>query len=93
MKKRLALFSLFAIFALTGCSLLPQLPTRNSSNQISEKEDSNHEHHFGEWMTVLAPSCTENGREERRCHDCGYIESRVVEANGHGCFSKFIIFF
>lgn len=84
MKKRLALLSLFAIFALTGCSLLPQLPTRNSSNQISENDDSfDHSHHFGEWMMVLAPSCTENGREERKCNDCGYIESRVVKTNGH----------
>ena len=41
-----------------------------------------HEHFYGEWVTVKAPTCTEAGLEERTCA-CGQKESGVVSAIGH----------
>lgn len=41
-----------------------------------------HEHAFGEWTVVKAPTCTETGLEERVCA-CGEKETREVAALGH----------
>lgn len=41
-----------------------------------------HEHSYGDWQTVKAPTCTENGKEERSC-ECGEKETRDVKAKGH----------
>ena len=41
-----------------------------------------HEHSFGEWETVKAPTCTKSGIEERSC-DCGAKQSRNVVSLGH----------
>ena len=41
-----------------------------------------HEHSFGEWTTITAPTCTEKGVETRTCA-CGETETREVEALGH----------
>ncbi len=39
-------------------------------------------HDFGEWVEVVAPTCTERGEERRTC-SCGHTESREVDALGH----------
>lgn len=36
-----------------------------------------HEHSFGEWVTVSEATCTEQGRQERRCA-CGATEEHVL---------------
>ena len=36
-------------------------------------------HSFGEWVTVKAPSFTEEGLEERVCATCGEKESKAIE--------------
>ena len=41
-----------------------------------------HEHAFGEWTVVTAPTCTEAGTEERTC-SCGEKETRQIAALGH----------
>ena len=50
--------------------------------RLTGKKFQAHVHAFGEWTTVTAPTCTEKGREERKC-DCGEIETREIEALGH----------
>ena len=41
-----------------------------------------HEHAYGEWVTVKAPTCTETGMQERTC-ECGQKESGAISATGH----------
>ena len=41
-----------------------------------------HEHTFGEWTVITAPTCTEAGTEERTC-SCGEKETRQIAALGH----------
>ena len=38
---------------------------------------------FDEWQTVLAPTCTEEGREERTCTRCGKTDTRSISAQKH----------
>ncbi len=47
-----------------------------------------HVHSFGEWAEVTAPTCTEEGKEERTC-DCGEKETRALNALGHS-FGDFL---
>ena len=42
----------------------------------------NHEHKFGEWVTVTEATCTEGGVRERTCK-CGEREAEAVDALGH----------
>lgn len=41
-----------------------------------------HEHVFGEWITITEPTCTDAGLEQRYC-ECGHFESREIPATGH----------
>ena len=40
-------------------------------------------HSFDEWQTVTAPTCTENGSEERICSVCQTKETREISAINH----------
>ncbi|MBQ1522658.1 MAG: InlB B-repeat-containing protein, partial [Erysipelotrichaceae bacterium] len=40
-------------------------------------------HDYGEWKQINAPTCTENGVEERECSRCHEKETRSIEASGH----------
>ena len=41
-------------------------------------------HNWGEWTETKAPTCTEEGEEQRVCaNDQSHIETRLVEALGH----------
>ena len=42
-----------------------------------------HEHRFGDWVTTVSPTCTEQGTAARACLDCGKEESFSISANGH----------
>ena len=44
--------------------------------------NANHEHEFGEWLTVDEATCTSNGFEEKSCK-CGEKITRTVSAIGH----------
>ena len=41
-----------------------------------------HEHSYGEWTVVTAPTCTKEGTEQREC-DCSEEETRTIAALGH----------
>jgi len=40
-------------------------------------------HSFGNWVQIAAPSCTENGEENRVCLICNTIETRAIKSSGH----------
>ncbi|MCD7766230.1 MAG: hypothetical protein LUH53_06910, partial [Lachnospiraceae bacterium] len=40
-------------------------------------------HSYGEWETVISPTCEDTGSEKRSCTACGYTETRDVEPAGH----------
>ena len=73
MKKILMVCILLTAFALAFASC---------DESALENIVPNHTHQFGEWKTVLAPTCTETGREERAC-ECGEKESQQIAALGH----------
>lgn len=73
MKKVLIVCMLLAAFALALASC---------DESALENIVPNHTHQFGEWKTVLAPTCTETGREERAC-ECGVNELQLIAALGH----------
>ena len=39
-------------------------------------------HKLGEWITIIEPSCTESGLEERVC-ECSEKENRIIPPKGH----------
>ena len=41
------------------------------------------EHQWSEWSATKAATCTEAGIQERRCGECGEIETSTIEALGH----------
>ena len=45
--------------------------------------DSTSRHTWGKWEIEKAATCTEDGKENRTCSDCGKTESRTVPAVGH----------
>ena len=36
-------------------------------------------HAYGEWVTVVAPTCSSTGRAERVCSYCGHVDSKVLD--------------
>ncbi len=79
--------AVMCIYTLTGCSLFKRF-TEKSGNKDSSREtrassaDEKHTHEYGEWATVVEPTCTEPGEEERSC-SCGKTKERSVPALGH----------
>ena len=41
-----------------------------------------HAHKWGLWEQIKAPTCTENGVEERKC-ECGSSEKQEIKSTGH----------
>ena len=56
-----------------------------ATTEITEQETivKKTEHTFGEWETVVAPTCTQKGSESRKCSVCGEEETREIDALGH----------
>jgi hypothetical protein len=48
-------------------------------------------HDMGEWKTVISPSCTNKGSEQRKCNRCEYTETRELDVNGHDWKDEFTI--
>ena len=69
--KRL-LFLLFIFVTLLSAFVLSSCEDKNTCS-----------HSYGEWKTVLQPTCTENGRAESVCKKCGEIGSKTVAAIEH----------
>lgn len=92
MKKHGLLLSILSVLALTSCSLLPNMtPSRrnrsskeeNSITESSSPSASKHTHVYGDWVVTVAPTCTTQGKEERRCIECGQTQSRNTNQLGH----------
>ena len=66
MKKTIKILTLVFVFALLCLAMT----------------SCGHEHFYGEWVTVKAPTCTETGMQERTC-SCGEKETKAIEATGH----------
>lgn len=45
--------------------------------------ETEHTHSWGAWQTVMEPTCTEDGLEQRFCTECGNDETRPISATGH----------
>ena len=56
--------------------------TTPDTSTLETPTPSVHTHVFGEWTTVKAAACTEEGAEERVC-ECGEKETRTIAALGH----------
>lgn len=41
-----------------------------------------HEHIYGEWQTVVEPTCVENGQKKKLC-ECGASKQVIIESLGH----------
>ena len=41
------------------------------------------DHTWSEWNTVVAPTCTTEGKAERTCSLCGEVESKTLPVLGH----------
>ena len=40
-------------------------------------------HVLCDWVQMKAPTCTEDGEEMRKCMQCDFSETRVIETSGH----------
>lgn len=59
-----------------------QVPSENQPGENKPNEEPSHTHVFGEWTTVKAVTCFENGVRERTC-SCGKKETEAIRAVGH----------
>lgn len=41
------------------------------------------DHSYGNWTTIKAATCTEDGEKERTCSECGHKEKETIKASGH----------
>ena len=41
------------------------------------------EHTYGNWTVVKAATCTEDGKKEHKCTECGHKETEKINALGH----------
>lgn len=71
------------IFSFVSCSdnndETPQDPDNSGTTQ---EPGDDHVCEFGEWITTVESTCTEEGVEERSCL-CGKKESNIINATGH----------
>ena len=83
---------------LTSCNLLPGLtPTSRRSKSSSIKDESGNVdrysdaasvssecyHKWGNWVTVVEPTCTDYGKQERECEKCHLKQEAVITTRGH----------
>ena len=99
MKRRAFLFALLSVFALTSCSLLPNMaPSRRNKSSSEESaevsgssKNTRHTHNYGEWIMTVAPTCTQDGVEERYCKECGQSQTRSTYRTGHDFQEQMVI--
>lgn len=56
---------------------------RDSSHTKTEHVDATGNHQFNDWHQTKAPSCQEEGEEQRECGVCGKTETRPVDKLPH----------
>ena len=70
MKRLTALIALFSCFVLCAGLLGCNFPLL-------------HEHSFGEWEIQIESGCITNGEKTRKCLNCKYSETQIINALGH----------
>ncbi len=83
----LALIMAFAVTSMIGCNDPIETPEESTPEgftnpPVPTDTEPKHEHSFGEWTEIKAPTCTEKGQKERAC-ECGEKETEETEASGH----------
>lgn len=58
-------------------------PTAVPTEAATETTAVPHTHTFGEWVLQADSTCVVEGREERRCSECGFAESQTLEKTPH----------
>ena len=59
-------------------------PTQKPSQAATQlPTEAPHQHTFGEWILQATSTCTKAGREDRRCAECGFTESRELPLAPH----------
>ena len=48
-------------------------------------------HTYNNWTIIENPTCFKNGKEERNCTVCGFIDSKEINALGHNFASEYTI--
>ena len=102
MKKNRLLFvlPLLASFVLTSCDMLSNFnfngPRRRSSKEEAESSqrvensvNSNHQHRWSDWIVIKEATCSESGKKERECIECGYTETQTINRLNHSWGSWF----
>ncbi len=69
---------LTAILMMASCGETETPPADTGSEETKEP----HKHSYGEWVTELEPSCTEDGKRTRAC-SCGDVQEEVIEKTAH----------
>lgn len=79
MKFKHVLLAFIFVFCLSfvGCN------KKESKPSDEQKEPTEHVHSFGDWITVIEPSCETKGMRKHECSECGEIENESIEALGH----------
>ncbi len=54
-----------------------------SVSEVESVSESVHTHSFGEWSTIIAPSCVLDGIKSRACEGCSLTELEKISALGH----------
>lgn len=71
------------ILGLTSCGTEADRPSDAASNSSKTASDGVQcKHDFGQWDTVLEPTCGATGKRMRECSLCHLKEQRTLPANG-----------
>ncbi len=58
-------------------------PANSGDPAQNEPGDGTHFHTFGKWTELAQPDCTNPGRRERTCTECGFVQSQNTSPLGH----------
>ncbi len=51
------------------------------TSEVSSKDECNHE--FGDWEIKIRPTCLNEGKKERTCIKCNYVDEQFIDPLGH----------
>lgn len=72
--------------ALTGCKASGGGSRGSLRETPASSAEEKHTHEYGDWVTVVEPTCTEPGEEERTC-SCG---KTIEENDGYGYTKSYL---
>lgn len=50
---------------------------------MGDYTDPTDDHDYSDWQTVVTPTCTDEGQQDRYCYMCGYEDRQAIPATGH----------